>query len=59
MIRERQRIEDCSCCGRTFDDQEEFWKDARGRCYCMDNAFGWEDDDEVRSKTDGTNQKVN
>jgi len=44
MRKETQRIEECSFCGRTFEDHEEFWKDARNLCYCMDNACGWEDD---------------
>jgi len=44
MTRETQRIEECIHCAKTFEDGEYYWKDARNRCYCVDNACGWEDE---------------
>ena len=45
MRRYTQNIEECEHCGKTFENGEDYWKDAHNKCYCFDNACGWEDDD--------------
>ena len=45
MKRYTQTIEECEHCGKVFETGEDFWKDAHNKCYCVDNACGWEDDD--------------
>ena len=45
MRRHTQTIEECEHCGKVFEAGEDYWKDAHNKCYCVDNACGWEDDD--------------
>jgi predicted nucleic acid-binding Zn-ribbon protein len=45
MTRETQRIEECTHCGKVFDDGEQYWKDAHNRCYCYDERCGWNDEE--------------
>ena len=45
MYRYTQTIEECHYCGKQFENGEDYWKDAINRCYCVDNACGWEDDE--------------
>ena len=45
MYRCAQKIEECHYCGKQFEDNEDYWKDSRGRCYCTENKCGWEDDE--------------
>lgn len=45
MRRYTQTIEECEHCGKVFEAGEDYWKDAHNKCYCVDNACGWEDDD--------------
>lgn len=45
MRKYTQNIEECEHCGKVFENGENYWKDAHNKCYCVDNACGWEDDD--------------
>lgn len=46
MRKYTQNIEECEHCGKTFENGEDYWKDAHNKCYCVDNACGWEDDED-------------
>lgn len=46
MRRYTQNIAECDHCGKVFEDGEDYWKDARNKCYCTDNKCGWEDDED-------------
>jgi len=46
MRRCTQKIEECEHCGKVFENGEHYWKDSLNKCYCVDNACGWEDDED-------------
>ena len=45
MRRHTQSIENCTHCNKVFEDGEDYWKDSRNNCYCIDNECGWEDEE--------------
>ena len=33
----------CAFCNKPFENGEDYWLDARGDAFCIDNKCGWED----------------